>query len=146
MGTDMAVAKMKKSAKHEPAIVISRAELSELSDWEKKRAEAARALQDAEKQLYPRRLQLAQKVLGIELEEEYRAMDPEQLEKVALRRFQRGIWELGWGAKDFKFVKTWEGRSVHWKELFIAHAGELAAAKAQADTPKLFSYKVEVEV
>jgi hypothetical protein len=146
MGTAVGVAKMKKSAKHEPATVITRQELSEIADWEKKRAEAARALQDAEKQLYPRRLSLAQKVLGVELEDEYRAMDPEQIEKVALRRFNRGLWELGWGAKAFKFVKTWEGRSVHWKELFIAHAGELAAAKAQADTPKLFSYKVEVEI
>jgi hypothetical protein len=139
-----AVAKMKTSAKAEP-LVVTRAELAELAEWEKKRVEATRALQDAEKQLYPRRLQLAQKVLGVEVEADYRAMDPEKLEKIALRRFKRGLWELGWGAKAFKFVKVWEGRTPAWKELFIAHAGELAAAKAQADTPKLYSYKIEVE-
>jgi hypothetical protein len=131
--------------KPEPAI-ITRVELRELQEWESKRAMAQRLLQDAEKQLYPRRLQLAQKVLGVEIEADYRAMDPIQLEKLMLTRLDKGLWKLGYGAKGFHFEKVAEGRYTPWKELFIAHRGELAAAKASADTPKLYSYKVEVKL
>lgn len=129
--------------KLEPA-VITRVELRELAEWELKLAGAKRLVAEAEKQLYPRRLAIAKKVLGTDLEADYRAMDPQELERLMLRRFDRGLWQYGYGAKTFRFVQTWAGRTPAWKELYIAEAGELAAANAEANTPKRYAYRIEV--
>lgn len=136
---------MSTAAKPRPeSEVITRAELRELAEWETKAAKAKRDLAEAEKQLYPRRLQLAQKVLGVEIEADYRAMDPQKIEKVMLSRFDKGLWRAATGAMEFSFVKTYEGRPTSWKDVALTHLGELEVARIAAATPKLFSYKVEV--
>jgi hypothetical protein len=124
--------------------VVTRIELRELAAWEAKLQAAKRAVADAEKELYPRRLQIAKKVLGVETESDYRAMSPEEIEKLMLKRLDGEYWKLGHGAPEFHFRKTAEGRYTPWKEVFIGQVGELAAAKVAANTPKVYSYSIEV--
>jgi len=123
---------------------VTKAELLELADWEAKYAEASKALAEAEKQLKPRRLALAVKVLGVESADELKLLEPEQLEKLLEKREKKGLFKVERGAPGFNFVKTSEGRYPAWKQLYISELGEAAADKIAAETPKIFSYRIEV--
>lgn len=133
------------SAKLAPAIV-TKDELLELADWERKCADAKKKASAAEKELEFRRLSLAERVLGVKSKDELKALSPEKVQKLFAQRLTAGDWRRERGAPVFAFVKTNEGRYPAWSQLYIDELGETAAAQIKAETPLAYSYCVEVEV
>lgn len=125
-------------------VLVTRSELVALRDAEEAFAAASRALTQAENAVKPLRLALAEKVLGIKTSDELKAMAPEEVDKRVQKRIKSGAIEIVRGAPRFKFVKTSAGRYPAWKAEFIAAKGEVAAEKLTAETPSIFSYRVEV--
>jgi len=124
--------------------IVTKDELLELADSERKYAKANREKAAAEKDLKFRRLALAEKVLGIESEDELKRLSPEKVLKLYQRRWEREEWKAERGAPEFQFVKTNAGRYPAWREVFIGELGETAAARISAETPTTYSYAVEV--
>jgi hypothetical protein len=93
-----------------------------------------------------RRLQLAEKVLGIATAEELKQLSPEKLLKLLGKRFDAGDWKLERGAPLFAFVQTSSGRYPAWAKLFAEALGETAANRIKAETPIIYSYSVAVSL
>lgn len=126
--------------------LVSKDELVELAEWERKYADAKKKASAAEKELNYRRQALAEKVLGLNSSDELKALSPEKLEKLRNRRFDAGDYKLERNAPLFSFIKTHQGQYPSWRSLFIGEMGETAAARVQAETPISYSYAVEVQV
>jgi len=124
--------------------LVTKDELSELADWERKYTERNQKLSEAKKELDFRRQQLAEKVLGVKSAEELKGLSPQQIEKLYAKRLTAGDWRPERGAPGFVFMKTSEGRYPAWKKLFIEAKGETAAAEIQANTDPIYSYAVQV--
>ena len=75
-------------------------------------------------------------MLGVETDDQLKALDPDTLEALMNLRGDRGHWKLQRKAALFLFVKTSEGRYPSWKDEFIAEKGEGAAELILAATPK----------
>lgn len=127
-------------------LLVTKDELLELAEWERKAADAKKKASVAEKEVGFRRLQLAEKVLGVKSADELKLLTPEQVLKRFTKRFDAGDWKPERGAPEFSFTKTNQGRYPSWRQLFADEMGETAAAKISAETPLTFSYAVEVSV
>lgn len=124
--------------------IVSKNELAELADWERKYVEAKKKVSAAEKELVFRRQSLAEKVLGVKSSEELKKITPAKIQKLQAQRLEVGDWKLERGAPEFLFSKTSEGRYPAWKQLYIGELGETAANAIIADTDVTYSYCVEV--
>jgi hypothetical protein len=124
--------------------LVTKDELLEIADWERKYAKAKKAESFVEKEVKFRRLQLAEKVLGIKTEDELKALTPDQVNKLSVKRLEAGDWALGKGAPVFGFKKTHQGAYPSWLDLYTEEMGETAAARIKAETPIVYSYAVEV--
>ena len=131
------------SAKLEAAIV-TKDELAQLADREKKYAEAKKKVSSLEKELDFQRMALAEKVLGVKSKDELKKLSPAQVEKLFTKRLEAGDWKPERGAPGFSFVKSNEGRYPAWAQLYVQELGETAAARIKAETPVSYSYAVEV--
>jgi len=131
------------AAKIETALV-TKDELLEIADWERKFSEAKKKVSAAEKELAFRRTALAEKVLGVKSADELKKLAPAKVLKLQAQRLEEGDWKLERGAPLFLFSKTSEGRYLAWKQLYIDELGETAAAAITADAPTVYSYCVEV--
>lgn len=131
------------AAKVETALV-TKDELLELADWERKYADAKKKASAAEKELNFRRQSLAEKVLGLKSSAELKELSPKQVENRYASRLANGDWKPEKGAPAFSFVKTHQGSYPAWKELYIGEFGETKAAEIAAATPVIYSYSVEV--
>jgi hypothetical protein len=125
-------------------VSVSKDELLELAEWERKYADAKKKASIAEKELKFRRIQLAEKVLGVKSEDELKQLAPDKLLKLFTRRFGAGDWRPEKGAPDFSFSKTNEGRYPSWAQLYVEEMGETQANRIKAETPITYSYCVEV--
>jgi hypothetical protein len=124
--------------------LVTKDELLELAEWERKHAEAKKKVSFAEKELEFRRQSLAEKCLGVKSKDELKQLSPEQLQKRFSKRWESGEWKAERGAPEFLFKKTSQGRYPSWRDQFISEMGETAAARLSADTPTTYSYCVEV--
>jgi hypothetical protein len=126
------------------AALVTKNELSELAEWERKHAEAKKKVSFAEKELDFRRQSLAEKVLGVKSKDELKLLTPEQVQKRFAKRLEAGDWKRERGAPEFSFAKTSSGQYPAWRALFVDELGETAAARISAETPMTYSYCVEV--
>lgn len=124
--------------------IVTKSELLELAEWERKFAEAKKKQATAEKEVKFRRLALAEKVLGVKTEDELKELSPLQVSNRYEKRLEAGDWKPERGAPTFNFSKTHEGRYPAWLQLFTEEMGETAAARIKAETPLTYSYAVEV--
>ena len=126
--------------------VVTKVELTELADWERKYADAKKKQAAAEKQVKFRRLALAEKVLGIKTEDELKGLSPEQVLKLFQKRWECKEWKAERGAPEFQFKNTSHGSYPAWQKLFTAELGTTVAARISAETPIIYSYAVEVSL
>jgi hypothetical protein len=126
--------------------LVTKDELTELADWERKYAKRKKEVAEAEKELDFRRIQLAEKVLGVKSKDELKELTPEQVEKRFTKRLEAGDWKPERGSPEFHFAKTSAGRYPSWRALFIEELGETVAARISAETPLTHSYCVEVSL
>jgi len=126
------------------AALVTKDELSELAEWERKHADAEKKASNAKKELKFRRLALAEKVLGVKSEDELKKLSPKEVDRLGSKRLEAGDWKPERGAPVFTFSKTNEGRYPSWSQLYIDELGETAAARVRAETPVSYSYCVEV--
>jgi hypothetical protein len=127
-------------------LVVTKDELFEIAGWERKFAKAKKAQAEAEREVKFRRLQLAEKVIGVKTEDELKALTPDQVNKLSVKRLTAGDWKLERGAPLFEFKKTHQGSYPSWLDLFTEKMGETAAARIKAETPLTYSYAVEVSL
>jgi hypothetical protein len=127
-------------------VLVTKDELLELADWERKYADAKKKVSAAEKELSFRRIALAEKVLGVKTADELKRLTPNQVQRLYAQRLTNGDWKAERGAPVFAFSKTNEGRYPSWSQLFSEELGETAAAEIRANTPVTYSYAVEVAV
>ena len=135
------------TAAAQPALttaIVTKDELAELADWERKCAAAKKKVSAAEKELDFRRQSLVEKVLGLKSSADLKKLSPEKVSKLQARRLEVGDWKAERGAPHFTFTKTNEGSYPAWKQLYIDELGETAAAAISADTPTTYSYRVDV--
>jgi hypothetical protein len=125
-------------------VMVSKQELVELAEWERKYADAKKKASAAEKELNFRRQSLAEKVLGLKSSDELKKLPPEKVQKILAQRLANGDWKPERGAPDFTFSKTSQGCYPSWSQLYIDELGETAAAAIRANTPITYSYCVEV--
>jgi hypothetical protein len=126
--------------------IVTKNELTELAEWERKHAKAQRDSAAAKKELDFQRIRLAEKVLGVKTADELKRMTPVQVEKLQRKRLAEGDWKPERGAPEFSFVKSSEGRYPSWSQLYAEELGEAAAQQIRANTPVTYSYAVEVSV
>lgn len=126
--------------------LVTKDELLELADWERKYAAAKQKVSDAEKELKFQRQRLAEKVLGISTADEWKQLSPDQVEKKMAKRLEAGDWRPERGAPEFQFVLTNKGRYPAWAKLYAAELGETAAAEVSAQADYQHSYAVEVSL
>ncbi len=124
--------------------VVTKVELIEIADWERKFAKAKKDQSAAEKEVKFRRMRLAEKVLDVKTEEELKALTPDQVAKRIDKRLEAGDWKAERGAPEFSFVNTSHGRYPSWAQLYAAKLGETAVAQISAETPETYSYSVSV--
>lgn len=124
--------------------VVTKDELVELADWERKFADAKKKASAAEKEVKFRRLSLAERVLGVNSEDELKELSPKTVEKRLAARFESGDWKPEKDAPSFSFVKSHQGSYPAWKDFYIKAFGATAAAKITAEAPITYSYAVEV--
>jgi hypothetical protein len=125
-------------------LIVTKDELSELAEWERKYASAKDKLSDAEKELKFQRQRLAEKVLGVATADELKQLAPKQIEQRMQKRLEAGDWKPERGAPEFSFVLTNKGRYPAWSKLYAEELGETAAAGVTANTDYQHSYRVEV--
>ena len=125
-------------------LLVTKDELTELADWERKYADAKKKATTAEKELQFRRQSLAEKVLGVKSADELKQLPPEKVQKLLSQRLSAGDWKPERGAPEFSFLKTNQGRYPSWSQLYVEELGETAAARIRAETPLTYSYCVEV--
>lgn len=126
--------------------VVTKDELDEIAEWERKFADAKKKAASAEKEVKFRRLALAEKVLGIKSEDDLKELTPDQVNRRMAKRLEAGDWRANQNAPAFTFLKTNEGRYPAWGQLFAKEKGETAAARIKAETPLSYSYCVEVSM
>lgn len=126
--------------------LVTKDELLDLAEWERKHAKAKRDEANAKKQVELRRIQLAEKVLGVKTSDEFKRLTPSQVQRLYAQRLTAGDWKPERGAPVFAFSKSNEGRYPSWSQLFVEELGETAAAEIRANTPMSYSYTVEVSV
>jgi len=126
--------------------LVTKDELLEIADWERKYADAKKKVSAAEKELAFRRQSLAEKVLGVTSSDELKKLTPDQVAKKLAKRLEAGDWRAERGAPEFSFLKTNEGRYPAWAKLYVEEMGETAAARIKAETPLVYSYAVEVSL
>jgi hypothetical protein len=124
--------------------LVTKDELTELAEWERKYADAKKKVSAAEKELSFRRQSLAEKVLGVKSSDELKELSPKQVENRYNARLESGDWKRGLAAPAFSFVKTHQGCYPSWSALFVEAFGETRAAEIKARTPLMYSYAVEV--
>lgn len=124
--------------------IVTKGELEDLANWERKSADAKKKVSIAEKELAFRRQSLAEKVLGIKSSDELKQLPPERVQKLFEQRLDSGAWKAERGAPAFAFTKTNEGRYPSWSQLYVDELGETAAEKIRANTPLTYSYRVTV--
>lgn len=124
--------------------VVTKSELAELAEWERKYAEAKKKLSAAEKELKFHRIALAEKVLGIKSSDDLKLLSPDHVRKLQAKRLEAGDWRLERGAPEFSFTETNHGRHPAWMQLYVAELGETAAEKVRTETDVTYSYCVEV--
>jgi len=124
---------------------VTRKELLALAEAEKRYREASAESTAAEKLVKMLRLSLAEKVLGVDTSDQWKRMAPDAVAKIMESRERKGYWEAVRGAPKFRFEKTSEGCYPAWKAVFVAFQGEAAADRIAAETPTLYSYRVEVD-
>jgi hypothetical protein len=124
--------------------IVTKDELLELAEWERKFAERKKKLAESEKEVEFRRLALAEKVLGIKTKDELKRLSPEQVLKLYQKRWEREEWKAERGAPEFQFKKTHHGTYPAWAKLYLREMGLTAAARISAETPTTYSYAVEV--
>jgi hypothetical protein len=127
-------------------LVVSKDELAEIAEWERKYADAKKKASAAEKELNFRRIALAEKVLGVNSADELKKLSPKQVENRFASRLESGDWKPAPGAPAFTFQKTSQGAYPAWKQLFVDEFGETKAAEISAETPLTYSYCVEVAI
>jgi hypothetical protein len=132
------------SAATKATALVTKDELLELADWERKYADAKKKASAAEKELAFRRQALAEKVLGVKSADELKELSPDKLLKIYTRRLEAGDWKPERGAPGFAFVKTNQGQYPSWSKLYVEELGETAAARIRTETPIVYSYCVEV--
>jgi hypothetical protein len=126
--------------------LVTKLELTELANWERKYVERKKKVSEAEKELEFRRIQLAEKVLGVKSKDELKELSPEQLQKRFAKRWENGVWKTERDAPEFEFSETSHGRYPAWAQLYIAQLGATAAARISAETPTTYSYCVTVSL
>lgn len=126
--------------------VVTKDELLEIAEWERKYADAEKKAASAKKELSFRRLELAEKVLGVKSADDLKELTPEKVDRLMQKRLESGDWRPNANAPHFSFVKTNSGRYPSWSQLYIEELGETAAARVRAETPATYSYAVEVAV
>src|SRR4051794_18980212 len=99
--------------------VVTKDELLELAEWERKYADAKKKASAAEKELAFRRQALAEKVLGVKSADEMKALTPEKLLKLYAKRLADGDWKPERGAPSFAFAKTSQGQYPAWSKLYV---------------------------
>lgn len=124
--------------------LVTKAELLDLADWERKYTAATKQVAAAEKELKFRRQALAEKVLGVESSDELKKLSPQRVDKRFADRLKAGDWKPERGAPEFSFVKTSQGAYPAWKQLYIGEFGETAANEIASKTPIVYSYAVQV--
>jgi hypothetical protein len=124
--------------------IVTKDELDEIAEWERKYADAKKKTAAAEKEVKFRRLALAEKVLGIKSEDDLKVLTPAQVNRLFVKRLEAGDWRANQNTPSFTFLKTNEGRYPSWAKLFVEEMGETAAARIKAETPLSYSYCVEV--
>lgn len=124
--------------------LVTKTELLELAEWERKYADAEKKASAAKKELTFRRQSLAEKVLGVKSADELKQLSPEQVQKRFIKRLEAGDWESQPSAPSFMFSETSHGRYPSWSQLYVEQMGETAAARVRAETPLTYSYCVEV--
>jgi hypothetical protein len=127
-------------------VVVTKAELLELAEWETKYAAANKKVAEAKKEVEFRRQALAEKVLGVKSSDELKQLDPAKLQKLQLKRYTDGEWKVERNAPLFVFTKTSSGQYPAWKQIYTNEHGETAANQIAAEAPLVYSYKVEVVV
>lgn len=135
---------MSTAAAAKPILVVTKDELLELAEWERKYADAKKRTSAAEKEVNFRRQSLAEKVLGLKSSDEMKKLSPRQVDKLFTDRRAEGDWKPERGAPIFSFVETSHGSYPAWKQIYIGEFGESAAAGIVNDTPVTHSYAVEV--
>lgn len=126
--------------------VVTKLELLELAEAEKAYANAKAKVTATENDVKLRRLQLAEKVLGIKTEDDLKMLDPKAVEKKLQRRLEAGDWTLGKGAPEFCFVQISKGRYPAWRQVYAAEHGESEATRITNETDYQYSYKIAVAV
>jgi len=124
---------------------VTRKELIELRDAEETLTKASRAKSLAEHKVKPLRMALAEKVLGVKTEAEYRAWNPDEILRIINRRMDHEAFEVVRGCPSFVFEQTAAGRYVAWQSAYISEMGQAAADRLTAETPTLYSYRVHVD-
>src|ERR1035437_2239089 len=102
------ICRMATAVANETAIV-TKDELLELADWERKYAEAKKRATAAEKELKFRRQSLAEKVLGVKSADELKMLAPNKVQKLQAARLEACDWQPERGAPAFTFLKTNQG-------------------------------------
>jgi hypothetical protein len=125
-------------------VVVTKVELTEIADWEKKFAKAKKDQAAAEKEVKFRRMKLVEKVLGVKTEDEFKKLAPQQVEKLINKRLEAGDWKPERGAPEFSFLNTSHGCYPSWAKLYALKLGGTAAAEISANTPETYSYAVSV--
>ena len=126
--------------------IVTKEELLELADAERKHADAKKKESAAKKQVEFQRQRLAEKVLGVKSSDELKELTPKQVENRYANRIEAGEWKLEKGAPSFNFVKTNQGSYPSWKALYVEAFSESEADEIAAETPITYSYAVEVSV
>ena len=72
--------------------LVTKDELLELAEWERKHADAKKKTSLAEKELNFRRQALVEKVLGLSSSGELKELSPEQVQKLYSKRLTAGDW------------------------------------------------------
>jgi len=127
-------------------VLVTKDELLELADWERKYAKAEKNAADAKKQLNSRRIALAEKVLGVKTADELKRLSPSQVARLQTQRLTAGDWKPERGAPLFAFSESNHGRYPSWAQLYESELGQPAADLIRANTPLTYSYTVEVAV
>jgi hypothetical protein len=126
--------------------IVTKAELLELADAEKRFAKATKDQNEAKGEVERRRQAVAEKVFGIKTSDELKILAPKELLKLLGRRFESGKWQPEKSAPEFSFVQTHSGRYPAWKQVYIDAHSESEAAEIVEDTPYTYSYRVSVAV
>jgi len=118
-----------------------RAAIKACSEASEKR-KAADAADEARKRAA---MKVFEALLEVKSESQLQSYSPDELRRAARRRIQAGKVKLE-GIDVDVFLdqviqKSWSGRSISWKNEFVAELGESKAAEVMQQAAECFSYK-----